>query len=399
MQDGSVRLPLEYRHGFENDFKTGILDSELLSRGWVYQEVLLTPANLFCTKQQLWWSCSDVTCSENWPEYMPQNPNVLEIGEQHWAYKDDIRERKLLITDTKNDLSWWYWGRVLTEYGRTKVTKPDDRVVALTGIFSVLRSLAPELKNSVYHSGVWLGSHILEQLLWGLDPHCRAPLGRVDTARYPIPSWSPLSCKTPYYEDVLGLPGLPLPPPGDVSIKNEGLDALGRATSLEGCAMHLRGILVPIQINNHDFQRGTSSAYPYSRDDMKADLQWDNTKVFEDVQLAMEEKGEGEGQGSCCLQALIVSLQATSFHGLALRPCENGLRQIDGRRVWSRCGYVAGVMGGKSPETKMEYIKAWRFGEYGFTWSCKRLEKEPWSFYWRSKSSGVTPQLEDICIV
>lgn len=28
--------------------------SNLLSRGWVYQEVLLTPTNLLCTKEQMW---------------------------------------------------------------------------------------------------------------------------------------------------------------------------------------------------------------------------------------------------------------------------------------------------------------------------------------------------------
>lgn len=399
MLSGSVSVTYLHYGDIGGEFKEDILDSELLSRGWVYQEVLLTPANLFCTKQQLWWSCSDSTCSEDWPEHMPHCPKLWDTGGVYLVCEDEIREKKkLFITDTNEDFPWRYWGRMLTEYGRTKVTKPDDRVVALTGISSVLRSLFPQLKNGVYHSGVWSGSHILEQLMWTNDLDVHWP-DRVDTAQYPIPSWSPLSCQGPSY-NIFGPAGLPLPPPGDVSIKNEGLDALGRATSLEGCAIHLRGILVPIQISNHDFQQGTSSAYPYSRDDMKAHLQWDNTKEFEDVQLAMEKKGDGEGQGSCDLQALFLFSQGLRFQGLALRPCDNGLRQIDGRRVWSRCGSISMDLNWKRPKKVRKNIEASRLGEYGFTWVCENpLEKYPWERKWRRQPSGVTPQLEDICIV
>lgn len=46
------------------EFEKQVLSSELLSRGWVYQEVILAPANLFCTSQQMWWLCHTIRSSQ-----------------------------------------------------------------------------------------------------------------------------------------------------------------------------------------------------------------------------------------------------------------------------------------------------------------------------------------------
>lgn len=393
MQDGSIKVLSEDRLDTPKSFNKVILGSELLSRGWVYQEVLLTPANLFCTKEQLWWSCSDSTCSESWPKNIPHFYSIRQDS----IYEDKIRKQKSLIIGTNKDFPWRLWGEVLQTYGRTKVTVPDDRVVGLTGVSNVLRSLAPQLENAVYHSGVWSGSHILQQIMWtnGIYNKC---FDRVDTARYPIPSWSPLCSKKPY--QFFELDALPLPPLGDVSIKNEGLDTLGRATSLEGCAIHLRGILVPIEILVHDRPTSECIMSSYSKGYIVAHLRWDGEKLFEDVKSAMEEEEQGEGQGSCNLQALFLFSRGPNFEGLALRPCDNGLRQIDGRRVWSRCGHIEMYLNRKRPEKVTEYIEASPLGAYGFTWIRENPEEEDeWNRKWQRQPSGVTPQLEDICIV
>lgn len=50
-------------------FKDEVVDSNLLSRGWVYQEILLAPANLYCTYAQMWWSCAHASRSETFPIY------------------------------------------------------------------------------------------------------------------------------------------------------------------------------------------------------------------------------------------------------------------------------------------------------------------------------------------
>lgn len=44
-------------------FTEAVIYSMLLSRGWVYQKVLFTPANVFYTPDEMWWSCSDATYS------------------------------------------------------------------------------------------------------------------------------------------------------------------------------------------------------------------------------------------------------------------------------------------------------------------------------------------------
>lgn len=44
-------------------FTEAVIYSMLLSRGWVYQKVLFTPANVFYTPDEMWWSFSDATYS------------------------------------------------------------------------------------------------------------------------------------------------------------------------------------------------------------------------------------------------------------------------------------------------------------------------------------------------
>lgn len=56
----------------KQEFKSEIIFLELLSRAWVYQEVLLAPANLFCATEQMWWSCSGGTCSQAFPDSIQQ---------------------------------------------------------------------------------------------------------------------------------------------------------------------------------------------------------------------------------------------------------------------------------------------------------------------------------------
>lgn len=51
----------------QRKFSDGVLSSELLSRGWVYQEVLFAPANLFCTADEIWWFCPEKTYSDTFP--------------------------------------------------------------------------------------------------------------------------------------------------------------------------------------------------------------------------------------------------------------------------------------------------------------------------------------------
>ncbi|EJT71471.1 hypothetical protein GGTG_10728 [Gaeumannomyces tritici R3-111a-1] len=48
-----------------------VLESMLMGRGWVHQEVCIAPATLYMTATQAWWRCSATTCSETYPDGIP----------------------------------------------------------------------------------------------------------------------------------------------------------------------------------------------------------------------------------------------------------------------------------------------------------------------------------------
>jgi len=45
-----------------------VLNPILYGRGWVHQELHLSPATLYCTAKQLWWSCPERTSNQSYPQ-------------------------------------------------------------------------------------------------------------------------------------------------------------------------------------------------------------------------------------------------------------------------------------------------------------------------------------------
>lgn len=391
--------------------------SGLISRGWVYQETLLTPANLFCTKQQMWWSCSSSTCSEIWPEYTPQLKSDLEkkdwkLEPPFWDGRDSIRRQKVALTRNKDILEpkslLQDWTDMLTSYANTSVTFADDRVVALAGVAGIFRSLFPEFQHVTYHSGVWSGDHILEQILWQetkaaqpFSPH------RINKTQYYLPSWSPLSSTRPHYPSICKT-RWQLPPPQDAKFSEiEGLDQFGRATSPNARVLHLRGVLVPFRLLDIDQEPPLNPIVPIDQvgDHFSPPIFWDNEQEQSMAQAAIISKDDKKREAPSYLRNLIcfvdfmVGARPYEVSGLALRPCDEGYR-INGHQVWSRCGLTSHYLRFDSPKKIMEHLKAYRVEEYGHTWLCERPEEmNEEEQKWKRQSTGVTPQLQDIYIV
>lgn len=359
----------------DEDFETSIINSELISRGWVYQEILQTPANLFCTGNQLWWSCSSSSCSQTFPWGMLN----LYTSKNEDTFCDGIRERKLGIKPGKGGKEATFaWNDVIMLYSRTSVTVPDDRLVALAGIADLYVHEMRLLGNGVacYHSGVW-SIEAIPQLLWRIDGE---PPSSYLPASHPIPSWSPLCHQG----------GIRVEYPAlwtsqyfvkYVSMATSGLDRFGRCRTREDGTLTLRGVLIDV-----DFSDDHARLYPREFERYTANIWWDNS---ENRKLANADEGS-----SWCglLCAGETGLSSDYYGGLLLRACDDPSSPKNKGRTWQRCGYFnidiheySDVLDGIS--------RAFGFERYGveLCWDDKRALN--------LKDTGTSQDLEDVYIV
>lgn len=315
-------------------FENEILDSSLLTRGWVVQEIFLSSANLYCLNAQLSWSCCHTSCSETFPT----NDN------RERQFTDELQQTKNAMMGYSESMRpMESWKSVLLRYSSTNLTFDDDRLVALKGISDVFRSLhLKQLRGAECHSGVW-SVDIWKQLMWERvhrpgDTKLPAPKG---TTNYLIPTWSPLKdigsetsdpLSRERFEDVFVLPNRL------VSMNTSSLDEFGRASSWKGCQMHLQGVLVGLVLDSIRGFPGTRMAHPAGQADIRLEVRWDGSEKTLATSLPNHQ-----------LKALLLVAgyrdvrligRFFSLFGITLRPfnLEADLEAPQDARRWVRCG-------------------------------------------------------------
>lgn len=383
---------LRWRGDF--DFQRDIMHSELLSRGWVYQEVMLARANLFCSRKQMWWSCS----SKTWSQINPGG-GMLPGSRDEVEYELEtlMGRRRPVSSPSRHEDPIMTWTQVLEHYTQTSVTFGDDRLAAIGGLVSVFRSTFPEAFNdALYHSGLWFPSQkrissnplrraseashaVIAQLYWynGFDSG-KIPPRRHASPRHPIPSWSPVSfagptrfvkkrAASPFIADFVGIHGIP--------------DSFGRVEGYKNRSyVHVRGVHFALLIDPETLQYHPDLDWPFRP--MDFNIIWDN---LEETRL-IPERTTLPSRDSYPIRALIFEFtpQQNWMAGIILRPL-NASEQfgIDfPNYLWVRCGFfsatlerdtwhscfehyqlhkagldVRPILGRKIPE-----IKGWHFG-------------------------------------
>lgn len=384
------------------DFGNSITKSGLLSRGWVHQEVLLTPANLFCTTKQMWWSCSETICSQTFPE--DSRGDRRDSG--WWDYPSNLK-RALTSPDGAKDLKDVIaeWLNTLEAYTATSVTVEGDRLVAIAGLANVFRnSFSEHLQHAEYHSGVW-SVDIIAQLRWRGFPN--RTIHPTDTGMPPrrwsgnhnIPSWSPLSFKGPtlkwtYRFDLKGRTDVTMP------IECHGmdvskLDRFGRATTQEQCALRLRGVLTDVVLGK-DNEGSYNRVWLLGHENVTLDVVWDNQEEADLAKLEASLTTNG-------LRVLVLEChESFRIMGLLLRRINNS-GDHDRAGEWVRCAYIEGwrwPMETDTADQQARWIQAFRLERYGFVWKLENPEgREPRYWHWRREPTGLAPNLEDIVIV
>ncbi|KAF2721701.1 HET-domain-containing protein, partial [Polychaeton citri CBS 116435] len=149
-----------------------IQSSKLETRAWCLQERVLAPATLYFGRHQSYWLCRSAVEPCPIDDQDPDNTEA-SILDVLWLGMRDLAS----LSDFASLSAWW---DVIRNYSARQITKPTDRLPAVSGLVEKFFRRWPQ---SHYIYGLW--SHaMLAGLLWRREPVMRA---RQRTA---APSWS-----------------------------------------------------------------------------------------------------------------------------------------------------------------------------------------------------------------
>jgi Heterokaryon incompatibility protein (HET) len=155
--------------------------SPLAERGWVCQERILSPRILHYTSTQLFWECRQVLLAEDnlrpwtlWASNQSTSGTVCGLARNLYGSTTDPAGLSRL-------LGIWYNAVVAQSYSRRKLTLPDDKLTAISGI---ARAFARHFRTK-YVAGLWL-----LDISWGLSWRRRGTATYTPSYRAPSFSWA-----------------------------------------------------------------------------------------------------------------------------------------------------------------------------------------------------------------
>lgn len=139
-------------HPFPTNYRT-----PLLSRGWVHQEMILSPRVVHFAKKELLWECKTVgTCQ------CPQPPpfRTTFFKQAHYQALNFSRQSG---PKAAGDMLARQWHKIIESYSRLKLSFAGDKFPALSGLAQQMsRKRGPDVR---YLAGLWSDS-LLTDLLW-----------------------------------------------------------------------------------------------------------------------------------------------------------------------------------------------------------------------------------------
>lgn len=120
-------------------------DGPLNKRGWVFQELTLSPRIVHFTKEQVFWECHSLIVSEILPQGLPAEGSVpTKQNIFHGRHAASVQQVK----------QQWY--NFVEQYSQTSLSFPDDRLLAISAIAKRCCS-GMGLEPSEYLAGIWKG--------------------------------------------------------------------------------------------------------------------------------------------------------------------------------------------------------------------------------------------------
>lgn len=173
-----------YTH-LPTDSANSTLDLPLLTRGWAFQEALLSPRILYFGPSELIWECAEVRSCQ-----CGRATHFLGEIKKSFFYDAFIAKNPALLPQLPRQ-----WRRLLVQYSPLLLTKPSDKLVAIAGIAKLMRNC----RGSDYLAGHWRDSFILD-MLWKSDRPSSSSSQL--TARAPSWSWASVDGLITYDESL-----------------------------------------------------------------------------------------------------------------------------------------------------------------------------------------------------
>ncbi|WPB07049.1 uncharacterized protein RHO25_011709 [Cercospora beticola] len=162
-----------------DNFDQTLRESVLYSRGWTFQERLLSTRTVHFGHQQ-YWECCSLRASTTFPTGVDfpgtfSDNFVLRFKE----LSPDLPNKRMGAQDLHV-----LWCSLVRDYSRKTFTRSSDKLVAFRGIVERLEQVFPPALHEYMH-GLW-SSCLPEQLLWGVEEDCN----RGASCTTVLPSWS-----------------------------------------------------------------------------------------------------------------------------------------------------------------------------------------------------------------
>ena len=228
-----------------NFWDTEVSLAAINSRGWVLQERILANRILHFGERQLMWECGEKDAAEIYPNGLPK---AISTGSDVRfkdlcpnSYLQQIRRFKGLSINPGVS-AHLLWMRVVEAYSRCQLTKPDDKLPALSGIAKRMSVIL----GDDYVAGMWR-RYLASELIWFVEPNSVGKLnhelaGRPASYRAPSFSWASV--------DGVITPGLPSDKGILLEIEGVHLDYVTNdiTGAIKGGYLQLRGRLKQVQL-------------------------------------------------------------------------------------------------------------------------------------------------------
>ena len=160
----------------------------LSTRGWAFQEWLLSKRTIHLSKDQVRWECHCLAASEVYPEGL----NDDDIESHGLPTKSIIK-----LLESENTLT--LWRRIREDYSEKHLTVATDKLTAFAGIARMVHKVLKSAKED-YVAGLWR-PELMTELLWERStPEKEIKVIHKDhLSQYIAPSWSWASIDGPFW--------------------------------------------------------------------------------------------------------------------------------------------------------------------------------------------------------
>ncbi|KAF1954420.1 HET-domain-containing protein [Byssothecium circinans] len=163
-----------------------LLKTSLYTRGWVFQERMLSPRALHFSQHQIFWDCTEISACETLPNGIPSPIDQTASMDRSWRGRlfESGTSKWTAVSGVNDQSTESFWKAAVKAYTSCELTNQGDKRIAIWGIAKLLRdSLSEE-----YGAGLW-EDWLAEQLAWRVADCTNAERPR-EMMKNPTWSWT-----------------------------------------------------------------------------------------------------------------------------------------------------------------------------------------------------------------